>query len=269
MENYFMERKIKLGIIISIVILILIILPFCISIIPSGNVGIKVRFGKVQNTVLEEGLHLKIPFIDSIKKMDCKTMRCEAITEGSSKDLQKISNTNIVINYSLDKSKAKDIYKNVGSDYAQKILYPSIEDSIKQGMSRYTSDELITKRNEVSDTILTILKEKIEDKGINIEQVNIIDLSFSAEFDKAIEEKQIVEQQTQKAQYELEKAKVENETKLEKAKADAQVMQEQNTQITEQYLKLKELENMSKAIEKWNGILPTTTTESIPFLNIK
>lgn len=264
-----MEKKFKLYVITEIIIVILMILPFCISIIPSGSVGIKVRFGKVQNTILEEGLHLKIPFADSIKKMDCKTIRCEVITEGSSKDLQKINNTNIIVNYSLDKSKAKDIYKNVGPDYDKKIIHPSIEDSIKQGMSRYTSDELITKRNEVSDTILTILKEKIEDKGINIEQVNIIDLSFSAEFDKAIEEKQIVEQQTQKAQYELEKAKVENETKLEKAKADAQVMQEQNTQITEQYLKLKELENMNKAIEKWNGILPTTTTESIPFINVK
>ena len=71
------------------------------------------------------------------------------------------------------------------------------------------------------------------------------------------------EQQTQQAKYELEKAKVENEKKIENAKTEAEVMKQQNEQITEQTLKLKELENQSALIEKWNGQLPTTVTDDV------
>ena len=108
----------------------------------------------------------------------------------------------------------------------------------------------------------------MEIRGVLISALNITDLSFSEEFDKAVEEKQIVEQQTQKAQYELEKTKVENEKKIENAKAEAEVMRQQNQQITEQYLRLKEIETKQKAIDKWNGQLPTTTSEAIPFINV-
>ena len=80
------------------------------------------------------------------------------------------------------------------------------------------------------------------------------------EFDAAIEKKQIVEQQTQQAKYELEKAKVENEKKVENAKAEAEVMKQQNQEITDKTLKLKELEIQEKLIEKWNGQLPSTFT---------
>ena len=131
-------------------------------------------------------------------------------------------------------------------------------------MSQYTAEELITKRSEVADGIMNLLKVKLEEKGVLVSALNITDLSFSEEFDKAVEEKQIVEQETQKAQYE-----VENEKKVENAKADAEVMKQQNAQITEEYLKLKELEVQQKAIEKWNGQLPTATSNAIPFLNIK
>src|SRR5699024_5032667 len=98
-------------------------------------------------------------------------------------------------------------------------------------------EELITKRNEVSAFALEALFNKLQDSGITLTALNIIDLSLSPEFDKAVEEKQIVEQQTEKAKYELEKAKVENEKKIENAKAEAEVMKQQNAQITDQYLR--------------------------------
>ncbi len=134
---------------------------------------------------------------------------------------------------------------------------------MKSSIANYTAEELITKRQEVSTIAQETLTNKLKEKGINILALNLIDLSFSAEFDEAIEKKQIVEQQTQQAQYELEKAKIENEKKIENAKAEAEVMRQQNQQITEQTLKLKELENKSKLIEKWNGQLPTTVTDDV------
>lgn len=262
------KNKIILGSIIGVIILAIIILIASITTVPTGYVGVKTRFGQVQDDVIQEGLNLKAPFIEGIVKIDCRTQKYEIATEASSKDLQKISNLKIVVNYNVDKNNANNLYKEVGKDYQTILIEPAILESIKQGISQYTAEETITKRSEVADVIVNLLKEKLENKGVIVSALNITDLSFSEEFDTAVEQKQIVEQETQKAQYELEKAKVENEKKIENAKADAEVMRQQNEQITDNYLRLKEIENEQKAIEKWNGQLPTTTSDAIPFLNI-
>lgn len=262
------KNKIILGTIIGVFVLAIIILIASITTVPTGYVGVKTRFGQVQDDVIQEGLNLKAPFVESIVKIDCRTQKYEIATEASSKDLQKISNLKVVVNYNVDKSNANNLYKEVGKDYQTVLIEPAILESIKQGISQYTAEETITKRSEVADIIINLLKQKLENKGVTVTALNITDLSFSEEFDKAVEEKQIVEQETQKAQYELEKAKVENEKKIENAKADAEVMATQNSQITENYLRLKEIENQKAMIDKWNGQLPTTTSNAIPFLNI-
>lgn len=231
--------------------------------IPTGYVGVKTRFGQVQDTVIQEGLNFKMPYVEKIVKIDCKTQKCEYEMEASSKDLQKISNIKVAVNYNVDKSKANTLYREIGEDFKGVIIEPAIYESVKQGMSQYTAEELIAKRSEVSNVIVTLLTEKLESRGIAITALNITDFSFSQEFDDAIEKKQVTEQQTQQAKYELEKAKVENEKKIENAKAEAEVMKQQNEQITEQTLKLKELENKAALIEKWNGQLPSTVTDDV------
>lgn len=266
----YMETKTKIiiGSIVGVIVMAMIILIASITTVPTGYVGVKTRFGQVQDDVIQEGFNLKAPFIESIVKIDCRTQKYEIATEASSKDLQKISNLKVVVNYNVDKNNANNLYKEVGKDYQTVLIEPAILESIKQGISQYTAEETITKRSEVADVIINLLKNKLENKGVTVTALNITDLSFSEEFDTAVEQKQIVEQETQKAQYELEKAKVENEKKIENAKADAEVMRQQNEQITDNYLRLKEIENEQKAIEKWNGQLPTTTSDAIPFINV-
>lgn len=266
----YMETKTKIiiGSIVGVIVIAMIILVASITTVPTGYVGVKTRFGQVQDDVIQEGFNLKAPFIESIVKIDCRIQKYEIATEASSKDLQKISNLKVVVNYNVDKNNANNLYKEVGKDYQTVLIEPAILESIKQGISQYTAEETITKRSEVADVIINLLKNKLENKGVTVTALNITDLSFSEEFDTAVEQKQIVEQETQKAQYELEKAKVENEKKIENAKADAEVMRQQNEQITDNYLRLKEIENEQKAIEKWNGQLPTTTSDAIPFINV-
>ena len=266
----YMETKTKIiiGSIVGVIVIAMIILVASITTVPTGYVGVKTRFGQVQDDVIQEGFNLKAPFIESIVKIDCRTQKYEIATEASSKDLQKKSNLKVVVNYNVDKNNANNLYKEVGKDYQTVLIEPAILESIKQGISQYTAEETITKRSEVADVIINLLKNKLENKGVTVTALNITDLSFSEEFDTAVEQKQIVEQETQKAQYELEKAKVENEKKIENAKADAEVMRQQNEQITDNYLRLKEIENEQKAIEKWNGQVPTTTSDAIPFINV-
>lgn len=258
LTKHYISTIVKWVIIAIIIIFLLVVFFNSFKSIPTGFVGVKTRFGQVQDTMLNEGLNLKIPFIEKIVLMDCRTQKTEYTMEASSKDLQKISNFKVAINYNITKDTANTLYRTVGIDYKTIIVEPAIQEAMKATIANYTAEELITKRNEVSAFALEALFNKLQDSGITLTSLNILDLAFSPEFDQAVENKQIVEQQTQQAKYELEKAKVENEKKIENAKADAEVMATQNSQITDNYLKLKEIENQKAMIEKWNGQLPST-----------
>lgn len=262
LTRHYIAKGTKIGILVIIGIFIIIAFFNSFKSIPTGFIGVKTRFGQVQDTMLNEGLNLKIPFIEKIVLMDCRIQKTEYTMEASSKDLQKISNFKVAINYNITKDTANSLYREVGVDYKTIIVEPAIQEAMKATIANYTAEELITKRNEVSAFALEALYNKLQNSGITLTSLNILDLSFSPEFDQAVEQKQIVEQETQKAQYELEKAKVENEKKIENAKAEAEVMKQQNAEITDKTLELKRLEIQQKLIEKWNGTLPTTMTGS-------
>lgn len=267
-EEYQARRTIKIGVISFIILFAIITFFNSITTVPTGHAGIKTRFGKVQNEVITEGLNVKVPFIEKIIRIDCRTQKIEVANATATKDLQEVTFT-IAVNYNITKETANEMYKTTGTDFQNVILNPSILESIKAVTAQYKAEELITKRGEVSNKMQETLKDKIEAKGFNVIDFNIIDLDFSAEYNQAIEKKQVAEQQAQQAQYELEKARVENEKKIENAKAEAEVMRQQNAQITENTLRLKELENQLALIQKWNGALPTTALgDNIPMLNI-
>lgn len=245
------EKLIKRVVIISVSIIIFLILLFgSFRTIKSGEVGLKVRFGKIVDTSLDEGLNFKIPFLEKIVKVNIKVQKAELTTESSSKDLQAIT-TKLAVNYKVLSDKAVNLYKTVGNKYEETILIPAIQESIKAVMSQYTAEQTITLRNEVSDKCLEEIQAKVEKYGIYIAEFNIIDLDFSASYSQAIEEKQVAEQKVLTAQQELEKAKIEAEKKVVEAEATNKANQLLKQNVTDEVL-------MKQFIEKWNGQLPTT-----------
>lgn len=262
------KKAILVPILVIVIILALIILFNSFTAVPTGFIGVKTTFGKVSNSVIEEGLNFKIPFIEKIVLIDCRTQKAEVNCTTASKDLQEVY-LNVAINYNVNRTTAQNLYKEVGVNYASIIISPSLLESVKSITAQYTAEELITKRTEVSDKMEELLKSKIETRGFNVVDFNITDLNFSDVYNQAIENKQVAEQEAKQAQYELEKAKIENEKRIAEAQANAQVMQAQNSSITENALKLKELEVQQQFIEKWNGTLPSTLSgDALPFLNI-
>ena len=99
------------------------------------------------------GINFKIPFVQGVKKINCKTQETSSESNGATKDLQDISLT-VSINYSLNTEKAPDLYKTVGKDYKDIILIPILTDTIKTVSAEYTAEETITKRAELSSKIL-------------------------------------------------------------------------------------------------------------------
>ena len=255
-----MNRKLKskgfidvevIGGIIGVVVVIGIILFFCsFKTIKSGEIGLKTRFGKITDTSLKEGINFKVPFIEKITKINIKVQKSEMDIESSTKDLQ-IVQTKVAVNYRIDPTKAPSLYRQVGNGYEETILNPAIKESIKSAIAQYNAEEITVNRGEVSQSCLKAIQEKVEKYGIIIEDFNLTDFSFSEEYTKAIEDKQVAEQN-------LEKSKLEAEKKLVEAEATKKANELLQESLTDELIK-------KQFIEKWNGELPKATGSNSMF----
>ena len=246
-----MKEVRKVFIVIIAVLLVILLVFGSFRTINSGQIGIRVIFGKVISTQMDEGINLKIPVIEKIVKMDIKVKKVEVDTSSASKDLQDV-NMKLAVNYRVDGKKATDLYKNVGTKYVEVILQPAIQESVKAVTSQYTAEELITNRSEVSKKCMETLQSKVEKYGLNIDNFNITNFNFSAEFNRAIEEKQVAEQKVLTAKQELEREKIEAEKKIVIAESEKKANELKQNSLTDKLIK-------EKFIEKWNGQLPTVT----------
>lgn len=190
----------KLGV-AGIVILFLIVLLFnTISIIKPGEIGIIIRMGKV-NRVVDSGVMVKIPFIEKRIRMNTRIQKENVTSTAVTQDLQDV-NAELALNYSINKDSALELYKSVGIDYKDNIVIPVLHESFKAGTAKYSAEGIITKRSEAKEEILTVIKDRLNDYGIVVSDLNIVNLEFSEAFNQAIEEKAIAQQQVEKAKRE-------------------------------------------------------------------
>lgn len=255
--SYVARKTTRVGIIVFLIVFLIITIFKSITTVPTGYVGVKTRFGQVQNTMIQEGLNIKVPYVEKIVKIDCRTKKLETTSEGSTRDLQTV-NISIAVNYNVNKDTANKLYKEVGIDYENIIINPSILESIKSVAAQYTAEELITKRADVSAKIQEAISNKILDRGFTINGFNITNIAFSDAYNQAIETKAVKQQEVETSKAELEKQKIQNEKEISVAEKDAKVMELQNAQITENTLRLKELEIKQQMINKWSGNFPST-----------
>ena len=254
-------------IILPIAILILFVAQPWVIVGP-GQRGILMRLGAVQKGVLSEGFHFKMPFIDNVVKMNVQVQKNEAKADAASKDLQIIS-TVIATNYHLMPETVDEVYQKIGLAFEDKLIQPAVQEVIKAVCAKYTAEELIARRGEVKSAIRTELADRLAVFNIKVIEVSVADFNFSNTFNDAIEAKQVAEQKVAQAKNELDRIKIENEQKISQAKAEAEGLKIQRQEITESLLKLREIENQRKAIEKWDGKLPSVTGGAMPFIQVK
>jgi regulator of protease activity HflC (stomatin/prohibitin superfamily) len=225
MENSITQKKLKIIIrncvFLTIAILLFIVALSSITVVPAGHKGIVITMGAVEEKVLNEGLRFKIPFMQSIKTLDARIQKYESDAACVSKDMQEVY-ARVAVNYRIDIQDVDKLYKNIGESYELTILNPAVSECVRSTTAKFTSDDLISKRSEVSKQIKELLIEKLQGKYISIDSLNIISFEFSENFNKAIEDKQIAEQQAIKARHDLEQIRIEAEAKVLMAKAEAE-----------------------------------------------
>ena len=271
-----MEKNINKGkkfiLPIILIIVVIIVLSATITIVPAGSTGVVMTMGKVNDNVMQEGLNFKIPFVQTVSIVNNKIQVVEVDAPAVSKDLQTV-NSVIAVNYRVGLDSSANIYKNIGQDYQSVLLLPAVQESIKSVTAKYTAEELITMRAQVGIEIKSALEEKVNEYGIIIEKFNIVNFDFSAEFNSAIEAKQVAEQNLIKTKTEQEQAIVvaeaEAKRKIIEADAEAEAVLKKAEAQAEANRKLSESLNDTiveyEKIQKWNGELPMATGGSSIF----
>ena len=248
-------EKLKLKKIVSValvVVLALLVLSNCFTIVDAGHTGVVVTLGRVNEGVLQEGIHIKAPFVQQVVKIDNRIVKLEVDTEAFSKDLQTVATT-LAINYRVDTSKSYSIYKNIGADYEAVLVVPAVNEVLKAIVAQYTAEESVTNRSLISDGLVNGLNEKLNAIGLYVTDVNIINFDFSEAFITAIEEKQVAQQQLLKAETEKQTAITNAEADAETTRIKAEAEAEANNKIK---ASLDDNVIRSKFYDKWDGKLP-------------
>jgi regulator of protease activity HflC (stomatin/prohibitin superfamily) len=246
--NKIMKTIFKLVGGLFLLIILINIFSFFIVINP-GERGILLQLGTVKG-IYDTGLHFQMPIINNVVVMDVRTQKSEDTVDAASKDLQYIEGT-IALNYHVDPANVDKIYQQVGVEYADRIISPAIQESVKSVTAQFTAEELITKRPAVKEELLIKLRERLDNYFVVVDDVSIVNFNFSEEFNNSIEAKQTAVQNALKAENDLRRIEIEAKQQIETAKADAESIRIQGEALREN-AGLVQL----KMVEKWNGQMP-------------
>ncbi len=271
------------------VILVLILALTCTTSVPTGYTGIVTTFGRVEDRTLEAGLHLKTPF-QRIITMDNREQKTPFVTEAFSSDIQQVDITGS-INYAINKATAMNLFKEVGTDYFNKLISPRMLEITKGVFSKYTAENLVAYRQNLSQEIRDTLSSELEPYGINVISVNIENIDFTDAFTDAVEAKQVAAQK--KLQAEIEQAQktmetqqaaerqrinAEAEATVAKINADAEAYATKVRSEAEAAANKLIAESLTKElisfneVKAWNGQLPTFVSgeggTTLPILNL-
>lgn len=254
-----------------LVVLVLIVL-FVVFFKPwatvgAGQRGVVLKFGAVQDVVLNEGIHLRVPIQEDIVLVDVQVQKAETDAVAASSDLQDVTST-VALNYYVIPDKANKVYQELGLEFKARIIDPAVSEVVKAVTAKYTAENLITKRPEVSAAMQEQLTKRLIKYNIAVDAFSIVSFNFSDTFVQAIESKQTAEQLALKASRDLERIKIEAEQTITRAKAETTSLKMQKEIISPNLLKLREIEANLKAIEKWDGHLPGVTGGAVPFIGV-
>ena len=243
-----MQKDAKLFTLIVVVVIAAFIGLSSFFVVEVGFVGVRINILSGQTKSFPQGTYLNLPLIHQVVNYDVKTQKQEIEADSASKDLQTVR-AKIVVNFRPIYDKVNDIHIKIGKDYFVKVIYPAIQEVSKTAISKLPVENIIVERENLRAAIEENLRKKIEEYNIIIENVNIVDIQFTAEFNRVVEEKQIEEQKVKKIQYQRMQAEEEKKKVILLAEAEAQKQKLLRDSSNQTVINLK-------WIEKWDGHLP-------------
>jgi len=256
-------------VVFGIVLAALVLLAKTTGTVGAGERGVLLRFSAVTDTIFEEGLYFKIPFVHQVVLMSTQIQKYSAPATSSSKDLQVVT-TEVTLNYQLTPSQTGEIYRRLRRDYENRVIQPYIQEAVKSTTANYNAEELITQRPAVKNALQDLMSERLGPLGIAVVQLSITDFQFSGAFQQAIEAKVTAVQRALEAENALKRVEFEAKQKIVQAQAEARGLELQKAQVTPMLLQLRQIEVQTAAVQKWNGVMPQVVTSGgpVPMLDV-
>jgi regulator of protease activity HflC (stomatin/prohibitin superfamily) len=245
-------------------LLALITLLNSFEIVDEGYRGFSKSLGSVSDKVYEPGFHFKMPFISSINEFEVREQREEQKANSYTKDTQTVE-ISFIATYYAKPSSIVSLYKQFGWDWQEKAVLPEIQAALKNTVGQFIADDLVHKREAATQQAYASLKETLEAKGVVLASLNLVNLDFNDEYEKAVEAKVVAVQRANEAKNKTVEVEEKSKQIVLTAKAESEAMR-----IKSQALSQNKGLIQYEAIQKWNGILPTNIYGSapVPFLNI-
>lgn len=259
------------GILISLII-ILIVLWGTFVLVPAGHRGVVLLWGSVENRIMAEGLNFKVPIAEQVIKVDVRVQPHPfKEIDAASKEYQIVKLTGMM-NFHIDPSDVNDLYQKVGLDFANKVIDPAFNDFVKEVVPIYPITEIHPKREEIRKRAMSKLGDNLARYHIIVDDIYFANIRFSQEYERAVEAKQVAQQQVETQRQVLAQREIEAQQKVATAKGEAESIQV----VAQGQAKANDALSRSispilvqyKSIEKRNGILPQVSGGAVPFIDL-
>ena len=192
----------------------------CISSVDTGYVGIVKTFGRVEDYTFDSGFHVKAPW-NSVVQIDNRVQKTTQELPCFSSDIQEV-NTTFTVNYQISKTNAQNLYRDVGTGYLETVVNPTIQESVKTVVAKYTAEQLIGKREILAEEIEVLLAANLQKYNIDVVSTAIENMDFTDSFTQAVEAKAVAAQNKLQAQIEQERLTMEAVQAAERAQIEAE-----------------------------------------------
>jgi len=260
---------------IKILVVLLIIFIFLwgsFAIVPAGHRGVVLWWGSVEKRVMGEGLNFKAPIAERVIRVDVRVQPHPfKEIDAASKEYQMVKLTGMM-NFHIDPSYVNDLYQKVGLDFANKVIDPAFNDFVKEVVPIYQITEILPKREDIRKRAMTKLGENLARYHIIVDDIYFANIRFSPEYEKAVEAKQVAQQQVETQRQVLAQREIEAHQKVATAKGEAEsilVVAQGQAKANEALARsISPILVEYKGIERWNGILPQVSGGAMPFIDI-
>jgi prohibitin 2 len=255
------SNKLRIVAVIVTVIVIIVVMSESVVVVQAGHRGVVLYVGAVENRVLGEGVHFIVPFAEQVIQMEVRTLKFQADASAASNDLQEVQTT-IALNYHISPTQANIIYQQLGANYPDRIIAPTIQESVKASVAKFNAEELITKRAIAKAVIAQTIGNTLSARDLVIETVFITDFAFSQAFSNQIEAKVVAFQKYLTEQNNLKAVQVVANQTVVQANATARSNiakaggESQAIKIITEQLKQSPQYLQWLSINRWNGQMP-------------
>ena len=261
----------------TILILIILLILFIVSwgsfaLVPAGHRGVVLLWGSVEKRIMGEGLNFKLPIAETVITVDVKVQPHPfKEIEAASKEYQMVKMTGMM-NFHIDPAYVNDLYQKVGLDFAPKVIDPAFNDFVKEVVPTYPIGEILPKREEIRQRAMKKLGDNLSRYHIIVDDIYFANIRFSPEYERAIEAKQVAQQQVETQKQVLAQREIEAQQKVATAKGEAEsilvVAQGQAKANDALSRSISSILVQYKSVEKWNGILPQVSGGAVPLIDL-